>query len=409
MRRAHAILSLPFLISACATTGQAPAEGDNQGIDLEAMVKRELPAPLPRTKVSLFKGQMTGEIESAGAIKTDDGKLGDDGEAAEVKVPLGSGGELDCLVYPEAIPAGTTIARVLGEVGKSVHFERVRLVDVSVVEANPAAYIEADYTAPDDAGGKLFGQFKMMLYASPDNPAMCMHDEVGYRASFRRISEGLFRSLRLADADPAPRYTEIHVARLGQALMGFVHIALADGKEDRQIVSWDQALFFPKTPGTFAYADNSTTEVADDRGNTVMAFYSNLKDGQTQSSVRVDRTAQGQYTVKGERQGKPVEGTFRSRGKRGLISSRAVVDELRKTLLSGKASDLTIEEYHTNTDPTRTIDVQYKRQKERTVTFLQDGTEMTTVRDERGWMEKASMSVGSQQVSVERVFVRGTP
>jgi hypothetical protein len=406
MRRAPAILALAFLTSACAHSGQGAGD---QGVDLEAAVKRELSAPLPTSKVSLFKGQMTGQIEASGAIKTDDGKLGDDGEAAEIQVPLGAAGELDCIVYPEAIPAGATISKILGEVGKDVHFERVRLVDVKVVEGNPTAYLEADYTAPDKAGGKLLGQFKMMLYASSDNPALCMHDEVGYHASFRRISEGLFRSLRLADAEPGPRYSDVHVTRLGQVPIGFEHTSLVDGKEDKEVIIYDGVMLFPKGPGAVSFTDLSTTEVADSHGNTVIAFHTKIKDGQVQSSVRVERTGDGQYAFKGERAGKPVEGTFRSRGKRGLISSHAVVDEIRKTLLSGKASDLTVEKYEPDTDPTRTVDVVYKRKEGRTVTFLLDGMEMSTVRDERGWSEKGAVNVGPQQISFERVFVQGTP
>jgi hypothetical protein len=407
MREVRSVLAaLPLVLVSCAATGPG---ADKQGVDLEALVKRELPGALPRTRVSVFKGQMTGEIESAGPIKTDDGKLEDDGDAAEVKVPLGPGGEMSCLVYPEGIPAGATISKILTEVAKEVHFERVRLVDVAVVEANPTAYIEAEYSTPDSSGGKVFGQFKMMLYASADNPVLCMHDEVGFRASFRRIAQGLFRTLRLANADPAPRYTDIHIARLGQVPIGYEHTSLVDGKEDKQIISSDGALFFPKGPGSFTCADHSTTEVADSRGNTVVAAYSNVKDGQVQYSVRVDRTGDGQYAFKGERRGQPVEGSFRSRSKRGLLSSLAVIDELRKTLLSGKAADLTVEEYHPDADPSRTIDVVYKHKEGRTVTFLLDGMEMSTVRDERGQVEKAAMSAGNQQVSVERIFVRGNP
>jgi hypothetical protein len=410
MREVRSIpAALPFLVlCGCASSGAGEA-ADKPGAALEALVKRELPGPLPRAGVAVFKGQMTGEIEASGAIKTDEGKLGDDGEAAELKVPLGAAGELECLIYPEAIPAGGTISKILTEVSKEVHFERVRLVDVKVIESSPAAYLEADYSAPDSAGGKVFGQFKMMLYASPDNPILCMHDEVGFRASFRRISEGLFRSLRLANADPAPRYTEVHVARLGQVPIGFEYTSLVDGKEDRSIISIDGALFFPKGPGAFTYADHSITEVADSGGNTVIGVYSDVKDGQVQSSVRVDRTGEGQYAFKGERRGKPVEGTFRSRGKRGLISSLAVMDEVRNTLLSGKAADLTVEEYHPDADPARTVDVVYKHKEGRTVTSLVDGVEMSTVRDERGRIEKGALGAGAQQISVERVFVHGTP
>jgi hypothetical protein len=410
VRSFRSALAFALVLAGCATAGPGSGEeGGKQGIDLEALVKRELPAALPKSKVSLFKGLMTGEIEAAGAIKTEDGKLGEDGEAAEVKVPIGSGGELSCLVYPEGIPAGGTISKILSEVAKEVHFERVRLVDVTVVEANPTAYIEAEYSAPDGAGNKVFGQFKMLLYASADNPVLCLHDEVGFRASFRRISEGLFRSLRLANADPAPRYTQIHVARLGQVPIGYEQTSMVDGKEDKQIISTDGATFLPRSPGALSYGDDSTTEVVDRQGGVLVGAYSSVKDGQVQYSVRVDRTGEGQYGFKGERKGKPVEGSFRSRGKRGLISSLAATDEVRKTLLSGKAADLTIEEYHPGSDPSRTVDVIYRRKEGRTVTFQFDGVEMSTVRDDRGQIEKAAITAGTQQVSVDRVFVRGSP
>ncbi|HXU83203.1 MAG TPA: hypothetical protein VN914_17535 [Polyangia bacterium] len=407
MRQARsfpAVASALILLTACATSGPAPGEGSKEGIDLKALVGRELPAPLPKTRVSLFKGQMTGEIEAAGAIKTDDGKLGDDGEAAEVKVPLGTGGEMSCLVYPEAIPSAATIAKILGEVSKEVHFERVRLVDVKVVEASPAVYLEAEYSANDGQGGKVFGQFKMMLHAAADNPVLCMHDEVGYRASFRRIAEGLFQSLRLAGADAGPRYTDIQVVRVGQVPIGYEITSLLDGKEDKQIVSNDAALFAPRAPDQLAYADTSSTEVADGKGDLVLAVYSKMEEGKPASSVRIDRTAAGQYTFKGEQGGKSINGSFKSRGKR-LLSSSAVTEELRRSLLSGKSQELTVEEYHPHGDPTKTIDVVYRRKEGRTVAFQVGGSEVSTVRDERGWVEKAS----GAGISMERIFVKGTP
>jgi hypothetical protein len=397
--RPFAILSALLTLS-CAT---AP-EAQKQGIDLPALVSRELPGVLPKTRVSLFKGQMTGEVEAAGALKTDDGKLGDDGEAAEVKVPLGAGGEMSCFVYPEAIPAAGTISRILTDVGKEVHFERVRLLDVKAVEASPALYLEAEYSAPDSSGGKVFGQFKMMLHATADNPVLCMHDEVGYRASFRRIAEGLFKSLRLAGADPAPRYTDIQVVRIGQLPIGYEFTSLQEGKEDKQILSNDGALFAPRGPGQLAYADTSSTEVADGKGDLVLALYSKTENGKAPSTVRIDRTAAGQYTFKGEQGGKPISGSFKSRGKR-LLGTPAITEELRRSLLSGQAQQLTVEEYHPHGDPSRTVDVVYRRKEGRTVAFDVGGNEVSTVRDEHGWIEKGS----GAGFSVERIFVRGTP
>jgi hypothetical protein len=402
-----------LLAGGCATSPASHSTpgkpgAPSQKFDLQALVDRELPKPLPKARVSVFKGALTGQIEAAGAIKTEDGKLGEDGEAATLEVPLGTGGDdITCYLYPDGRDTADSISKVLAGAGKAAHFERVRLVDVAVVQETAVVYVEADYSATSE-GQRVFGQFKLMMSDEPDHPVLCMHDEVGYRASFRRIATGFIESLRPAKPSEPARYTELQLVRLGDTLVGFQQQTIHDGDKGLRIISNRSSLFLPRSPSQLAFTDEALAEVADPRGNLVFSNHATLENGELITSIDVERLDERRYSFKGKRAGKEVSGTFRGKGKGGLRSALAIAEALRAGQAS-RSPELSIEEYHPRFDTTKPVEVVYRRGEGRHVTISRGGLNVDALIDEHGFVEQAELPLAGTRLRFQRVFVRGAP
>jgi hypothetical protein len=369
---------------------------------------RELPAPLPRAKVAFFKGQVTGEVEAAGVPQIEDGKPGEGGEAASLKVPLGGGAELTCFIYPESTDVAGTISKVLDAAAKGVQFERVWLADVVMTGDDPTVYVNAEYTAAGP-NGKLFGQFKLMLHAGHENPVYCQHDEVGYQASFRRITQGLVKSLKAASPAAPARFVQVHVVKLGDRPVGFEQSTVTEGENGALIGRQTTAMFLPRSARELSLSDDILTHVTDRSGNLVALGYAEAENGELASNVELERSKERQYAFTGKHAGKDVKGSFRSKGKQGPLTWTGVAGELRRSLLAGKAKELTLEEYHPGVDPTKPVQVIYRRGEGRAVTMVLGALEMKGVLDENGLLDHGELPMGSHKLTFTRAFVRGTP
>jgi hypothetical protein len=413
-------LPRPFLAlmvaAGCAAT-RAPGALDQatgpdsadtgEKLDLPALMARELPAPLPRARVSLFKGKVTTEVEAAGPTKLEDGTLAENGKAADLTVPLGTGADMSCYVYPEATDPASTVADILQKLGKIVRIERVRLSHVEVVGDHPAMYFDADYSSTGETGREV-GLFKIMLYASRETPVFCQHDEVGYRASFRRITQGLVKSMKAPSDGPPPRFVEVHILRMGDQPVGFEQRATRRA-ENGNVQTWQKtALFLPRSPRELAFSDHLQSDFFDTDGNLRFLSAVEVEDDQLTTEIEAERATDGRYLVKGKHGGEEVKGAFRSKGKRGPLTWSASSRELRK-LLAGKVRELSLEEYHPGFDPIRPMQVVYRRGEGRAVTMTFGPIEVKATLDENGLIEQAEVPMGDLRVTSRRAFLRGTP
>jgi hypothetical protein len=355
-----------------------------------------------------FGDRATAEIDAAG-----DPMVNREAEAWTVAIPIGTQIPVSCILYDKPIDAAASLMKLVAmakQSAKDVTVESVLPSDAGVL--GETAYVAATlmYTKPSPRG-KLGGQLKMFARPDMDASLLCFHDEVGYVETFKRVAHGLAQSLKLAKASPAPQYVEIHVTKLGQLSVGFDRRTITTEPGGARLDQTTSCLLLPRTGQDLAANDRFAAERSDANGRVVSVDTVEAHGEELDSQYKLTRKGSGRdYSYKGKQSGKDVTGKFKSKEAKGLASSLLVAGRLRDELLSGKAAELKIEEYHPGISP-QPFEVVYKRKGTdgREVTFHLGQLEATGHLDERGMVDKVSIPIAGMVMAQSRVFVRGNP
>jgi hypothetical protein len=311
-------------------------------------------------------------------------------------------------VYAHDIDVGGALAKVIANTAGTVQYERMVPMAVVPVGDTPVVFVDTLYTVNAE-GGRALGELKLAAYSAEGVPVLCMHDEIGYRASFQRITLGLVGSLKpKAAATQKPRFVELHLAKLNQLPIGYNRRAVFhDGKTRMNRVS--SVMILPRSPKDLQFQDSETMVELDAQNRLVKGVWAKGTAGELTHRIEVEREKNGDYKYEGSFEGKNVQGTIKPKDKKGLPSEIAIAAELRVLVKSGK-KELKIEEYHPTIDPSKTVDVTYSKgaQPGQLNVTVADTTFVGQV-DEHGFFQRLDISLGSASMISERVMSTGKP
>lgn len=393
-----------------AKQGASPAAAPSAGaspsgdFDAEALYKRELD---PLSKKPIQFETLSGEAEIKGELAT---KSHDN--SVQLTIPVGTEAPVECFVYKEAVDPGGTLFKFTHEVGKSVDIKLFKVADVSLVGDYPAVYLEAQYLAKTPQGQAL-GELKTMFFQHPVSPMLCVHDELGYNESFRRMTKTLAASLKISNMEIHPsKSVQVFVDKLSGHPAGFSsHVVLSDKTGKLTYVSRSTS-FMPRSQSDLAISDTASTEVWDSDGKLLEAAYADSEGGELTVSVSLKKIGPQEYSYKGQHGGKPVAGKFKTKSKRGLATDKITSGVVATELLTGKAREVKMEQYHASINPTAPIEVLFKTEskEERRIKVMMGSVEAMATADDKGRLEKMEIPVGGgNSMSQERVLVRGAP
>ncbi len=397
----------------CANKAAAPtaveetkkeAKQEAPAFDLKALAARELPEG---SKQSFALGEAKAEVEAAAAPT-----LNVEEKFISLGIPLAGASELTCFLYKEAIDSGATLLNVIKMAERKVEVQQVRPTAIVPVGQIPAIYLMLDYLVKGEQG-MLAGQMKAMVFPSEVAPMMCIHDEVGFRQSFQRITLGLAKSLTQAAAatKSAQRYAELIVLKLGEVPVGFERETHVDGKNDTVVVTHLSSMFLPRSAKQLVVEDGVQTVVSDKAGRLLKLEHVKAANGEIEEQISVSREKNGEYSYKGKHSGKEVAGKFKAKGKDGVASGRAVAKAMKEQLLAGKQAEVKLEEYQPGINPGGTVETSYKLADKatRAVTATLNELTLSEVLDEQGYTQRMEMPLGPASLVGERVFSQGTP
>ena len=403
---ARTFLALSLFASGCAARAGStagPGGAPSAEFDPQAFYAREL-QPLPKKPVAFEK--LSGEAESREAVK-----VASNDHSYEVTIPIGTESPVQCFVYKGEVDPGGTLHMINGAAAKKVDIRLFRVTDVSLVGDHPLVFLEAQYLT-NTAKGQALGELKSMFYQHPVTPLLCLHDELGYNETFRRITKGFAASLKVANKDVNPsRFVEIYVDKVGDQLAGFSWHRVLSDKSGRLTFRARSTTFVPRSESDLMVQDRASTEVWDAEGRLLEAAYADSEDGELTMSVALKKVGPQEYAYKGKTGGKELSGKFKTKTKRGLatdkIKSKLVVSEL----FSGKSSELKTEEYHASLNPEAPTEVSYKTESgdNRRVRVARGESEAIATADDKGTLEKVEIPIGGTSLSRERILVRGSP
>jgi hypothetical protein len=407
----HRFSRLSFAMLLVSLGGCAPGAKQGAGaaapagaeFDPKAFYSRELQA-LPKQPLQFQK--LSAEAEIAGSAKFEDS-----GNSFQVTIPIGTESPVQCFVYKKEVDTGGTLLMVTREAAKKVDVRLFRLDEVSLLGDYPVVFLEAQYLTKTPKGQAL-GELKSMFYQHPVSPMLCLHDELGYNETFKRMTKTLAASLKIADMQVnPPKFIEVFIEKVGERPTGFSsHVALPEKNGKFAFLSRSTS-FIPRSESDLVIRDKASTEVWDPDGKLVKAAYADSESGQLTFSMSIEKVGPSEYSYKGKHDAKEVSGKFKTKSKRGLATNKIVAGLLARELLSGKANELKIEEYHAGVSPEAPVEVSYKTEsKEKRLIKMKLGDMEALARsDDKGGLERLEIPVGNVNVVEERVLVRGTP
>jgi hypothetical protein len=396
--------------SACSGAKQggaaAPAPSSaapNGEFDAEAHYKRELE---PLAKKAIQIETLSGEAEASGVAKGESHE-----NSFQLTIPVGTESPVECFVYKNAVDPGGTLLMFTREAAKQVDVRLFKVTDVSVVGDYPAVFLEAQYLAKT-ARGQALGELKTMFYQHPVTPMLCVHDELGYNESFRRVTKGLAASLKISDVEVHPtKSVQVYVDKIAGHPAGFSsHVVLSD-KSGKMTYLSRSSTFIPRSESNLEISDTVSSEVWDAEGKLLEAVYAGSEGGELNVNMALKKVGPQEYAYKGQHGGKSVAGKFKTRSKRGLATDKITTGLVATELLTGKSRELKMEQYHASINPTAPIEVSYKTESKeaRRIKVVLGPMEGLATADDKGMLEKMEIPVGGLSLSQERIVVRGAP
>jgi hypothetical protein len=251
-----------------------------------------------------------------------------------------------------------------------------------------------------------------MFYQHPVSPMLCVHDELGYNETFRRMTKALASSLKISDMQVNPtKLVEVYVDKINGQLAGFSSNVLLSDKTGKLTYLSRSSTFIPKAENDLVIQDEASTEVWDAEGRLLEAAYADSDAGELAFNMSLKKVGPQEYTYKGQQRGKQLAGKFKTKSKRGLTTDKVKINLVATELLSGKSKELKLEEYHASVDPLAPTEVSYttESKEDRRIKIKRGKMEATATTDDKGMLEKLDLPLGGVSLTSERVLVRGAP
>ncbi len=412
MRIPRRLLLSALLAVACATTPrptestavQTPPPPADARRELLAALEREL-QPLPTRALQGPEGRFSAQVESAGAAV-----LEDEQDFTVVDLPIGTEAAIKCFLYRDSIDVGQSLQAMIQQLSSELQVEALRPVEIIAAGDRPAIFMELDYTTPTPDGQRAAGQVKILASPHDDLPLVCFHDELGYRRTFRRITQGFAASLQ--PSGNRPRVSELQVFKVRELPVGFEQRRIWEAEHGQTIVEITAVLLIPRSRTEFAFQDNVSTEISDAGGRINQYVYAKAVDGQLVLQATLERKSGNVYSVHGTRDGKPFEGSLKSRDKAGLASELLNQKEVASALLGGLKPALSFEIYSPGIHPTALQKVHYRKTpaSPRSISIQLDDVTMEGELNPDGSVVRMDVPLGQGATMTQsRILAQGTP
>lgn len=326
-----------------------------------------------------------------------------------VDIPVGSESAVRCQIFNDSLDPGGTLSGVLKESAQKVEYRSITPSGVSLIGGVPAAFLETVYVTETE-GGKGAGGLKLAIQVRESESLLCLHDELGYRQTFKDISSAFFASFKVRNAPPSEHtYMEMSKTRLGDTDVGFSSMRVKPGEKagEREYSSTNTTLI-PTSPKDVIFEDAYEIFTYDAKNVLQTGTWVEGSGGDITLKIVLKRWADGKYAYEGEASGKPLKGALEA--PHGVSTSLDVAARLKKKLKAGGPFELVLSEYHPSLDPTALIDVKYSHKKgdpaRQVVVTMSDRT-MTQEVDEDGMAKSVWFQVGKVKLTEERLKSEG--
>jgi hypothetical protein len=296
----------------------------------EALEQRELPVLDERP---LALPWLTGKAEASAPLEFEDGKT-----VAAVVIPIEAETTICCFLYKKQVHPAESLRKTIDNASRGVRVRSLRMANVALVAGHPAVFLDMQYDAID--GKSQPGDFKVMFYDHPQAPTLCMHDALGFRATFERITKGFAGSLRANPRDSAaPKVLEFFPQSVDGKPAGFSTRTVKSTDQGMVVSVVESAFFVPLSDRVMEMKDSVLYEASDREGSLVRASYTEQTGRAAMIYVALERVGVREYNYEGRRDDHYFSGTFQTKSERGLSAASTFGGALGSTNATANAGE----------------------------------------------------------------------
>lgn len=397
-------------------TNAAPA-AEPQKVDYDALSEREVSGTYPVHPVTALSGSFTAQLQATAPADIKSGAGGDGTPESTLTFRIGSAQPVTCTVRGARADAGMWIQQKLDDIKKVLDQRGIQgrfgMPDVGVeVEGNhPVMYVDVPVAIGAGAQERK-GLLKLAVSPRDGGSVLCLHDEVGYKKTFRKVVGALVTSANVTGDRPQPVYTEIGVAKVEGKTVGFAELyEYLEGAQTRtvQVISIAANKKLDGKP-TWVVSDAVRSTIATTKGEVQSIKSIVAQNKKTVTSIELKRGKAGNdYVYDGTVNGTKVKGSFMS--PRPIETEGALALRMQN-VASGKAKDLKYLVYAEDVKIEGPIEVTATREDPKTISHKsEDGRVWTTTIDALGLPERTmySRDKDGERLSVERAYSQGQP
>jgi hypothetical protein len=327
---------------------------------------------------------------------------------------IGATQPLTCFVYPNRIDPASSYQKLLDSAvaASGIVVLAAEVADIAVVKGSPLLVFHLAYTTQQN-GQPGMGLLKVAILPHDLHSLTCVHDELGYAATFRRATAAIAGALRRpGQVNPRDRarYAELHLARILGRPAGFQEQYVTAGADGGRTMVSASTHVFNRSPKDLLGSDSHHVTAADADGTLRWSTSVDVEAGEISAQLQIEREgATLAYAYSGTRSGKKLAGRFES--------ARPVATELLIARLLSRAGknvpepEARVLEWVPSIDPRRATEVVYRSDENRPGavqaelgSILVKGTV-----DLNGWLERSELDLGPFTLVLERVWTKGTP
>jgi hypothetical protein len=341
-----------------------------------------------------------------------------DGETYLFSLGIGSEAPIDCWVHDEELDLASSLVAfsnstfgAISEQFGEVELRRIEGVDAGALAGGAFLSVDWLYRIGGDGEARV-GQIKHLAVTKNGHTLYCQHNELGYEQTFRRIVEGLVRSIAYAKGlARKPYYEEISVLAVRDMRVGVQHVSLARDEEGDTRIDLRSYTLFPVDAETFQTSDTFGVEFVRRDGTLINQGHVESVNGELATQLRLDPEAKGLWKVHGTFQQKPIEARIDASQPLGSWLGE-VLAVRREIARKGVGGEVVMARWMPDADPTRILEEriaileQVAGDRFRTA-FEFAGIEAEVLADRSGSAASGSIDMGHIEMRFERIFAYG--
>jgi len=384
-------------------TATTPPAAPDKNTEISKLFDREI-EPLSQVAVVSSNGKTKASVEAKAppTVKAQ-------GEEDSIEIPIGTASPIACELLQSRIDAASSVANLLSRLKAAFEIKPMKPIDVEMAGENPVLFSEYAYFVPGEGGKKNVGHVKLAVMVNPRHSLLCTHDEPGYAESFRRIVNGLSKSMVTSgegDLRSEAKFAEVQIIKVGELRVGYSEVQVWNAEGGGFITKSYSSMVLPRGEDLFV-ADNLRRSKADAAGTLEEEVFVNVVNGEVATKVTVGRQAPDKYKYEGTQSGKPISGEFATTAS-GLASDvrqAAIVRELA----GKKSGQVELDEYAPSANPVAPVHTVYRKDADsKTISATSEKVKYSFLPDAAGWPSHAEIPMGPVSLRYDRAWTHGS-